>query len=250
MREVRKALLRGELTPDGYCAAESFHLLEEAIRSERPVKTIIAAHSVAATVQQHVRGLKGLRVAVLPDALFQALATTETTQGVIALVQPPTWTLEQVFRGRAPLVVVLDAVQDPGNAGNIARTAEAFGATGIIFAKGAVSPFNPKTLRASAGSLFRLPFNAGADAEVVRAALQQHRVDVYAAMPKAQKALADLNLTRAVAFIVGSEGQGVGAKLRGAAIDIRIPTQGVESLNAGMAAGVLLYEAARQRAAH
>jgi TrmH family RNA methyltransferase len=112
-----------------------------------------------------------------------------------------------------------------------------------------VSPFNPKTLRASAGSLFRLPFLSGMDAEVLRATLKQRRLEVYAAMPRAKRSLADLDLTRPTALIVGSEGQGVSAQLRAAAIDIRIPTQGVESLNAAMAAGVLLYEAARQRAA-
>ncbi len=104
-----------------------------------------------------------MKVAVLPDALLQSISGTETSQGVMALVKPPEWKLEQLFRGR-PLVVVLDGLQDPGNAGAIVRAAEAFGATGALFLKGAASPYNPKTLRASAGSLFRVPFLAGVDA--------------------------------------------------------------------------------------
>ncbi|MCC7347680.1 MAG: hypothetical protein IT538_09820 [Variibacter sp.] len=128
-----------------------------------------------------MRGLKDIRVAVLPDALFQGLSGTESSQGVMALVRPPEWKLEQLFRGR-PLVVALDGVQDPGNAGTIARTAEAFGATGLMFLKGTASPFNPKTLRASAGSLFRIPFLHGIDAALARAALRQHG-EVYAGGP-------------------------------------------------------------------
>jgi len=87
----------------------------------------------------------------VPDALFESIAGTESSQGVIALVAPPAWILEQLFRGRS-LVMALDGVQDPGNAGAIVRAADAFGATGVMFMKGAVSPFNPKALRASAGS--------------------------------------------------------------------------------------------------
>jgi TrmH family RNA methyltransferase len=246
LREVRKALLRGELTPDGCCVAESFHLLEEAIRSDCRVKVVVAASSVAEAVLTHVKGLKRVRVVTVRDPLFQALVTTENAQGVIAIVKPPSWTVEQLFRGRS-LVVVLDALQDPGNAGNIVRTAEAFGATGAMFLKGTVSPFNSKTMRASAGSLFRLPFITGVSYEVARAALEQRRLDVYAAMPCGQRKLAEVDLSRRFALIVGSEGHGVSEKLRGAAIDVRIPTVGVESLNAAMAAGVFLYEAARQR---
>ena len=215
------------------------------------MKAVIAAESAAANAEQHLARLDGVRVVLVPDALFQALATTETTQGVIALVKPPEWTLDDVFQDRGTggrsLVVVLDAVQDPGNAGNIVRTAEAFGATGAIFPKGAVSPFNAKTLRASAGSLFRLPFITGLDYFAVRTALSRHRVNVYAAMPQAKKAVDRVDLTSPVAFIVGSEGQGVSESLLQNALAIRIPTRGVESLNAAMAAGVLLYEASRQR---
>src|SRR6202035_4126314 len=91
---------------------------------------------------------------------FRDLSSTETPQGVIALVRPPAWTLDQILSGCA-LVVVLDGVQDPGNAGAILRAAEAFGATGAVFLKGTVNPYNPKCLRGSAGSVFRLPLVLG-----------------------------------------------------------------------------------------
>src|SRR5216684_7067953 len=95
LKEVRKAILRGTLTEDGLCVAESFHLLEEALRSDCAVKAVLAARSVQSAVETHVRRLQGIRVAVLPDALFQSLASTESSQGVMALVEPPAWVIEQ-----------------------------------------------------------------------------------------------------------------------------------------------------------
>jgi TrmH family RNA methyltransferase len=246
LKDVRRAIVRGTLTEDGCAVAESFHLLEEALRSDCQLKAVLAAASVRTAVEGHVKGLRALRVFVLPDALFAALSTTETSQGVMALVRPPNWTLDQLFRAQS-LVVVLDGVQDPGNAGTIVRTAEAFGATGIIFLKGAVSPYNPKTLRASAGSVFRMPLVAGLDPALARAAIEQKRMDVYATQPNGKKMLGDVDFTRRAAIIIGSEGHGISETLRSAAIDLRIPTSGVESLNAAVAAAVILYEACRQR---
>jgi TrmH family RNA methyltransferase len=252
LRDVRKAIGRGGLTEQGFCVAETFHLLEEALCSDCAVKVILAARSVQSAVETHVRRLANMRVIIVPDALFESIAGTESSQGVMALVAPPTWTIEQLFRGRS-LVVVLDGVQDPGNAGTIARAAEAFGATGVLFLKGTASPFNSKTLRASAGSLFRIPFVHGVDAELARAALQQNKLDVYAGVPlishDGAQSLVNVDLTRKCALIIGSEGSGVSDELRSGAIDLAIPTVGVESLNAAMAASVILYEARRQRSA-
>lgn len=248
LKEVRRAVVRGSLTSEGLCVAESFHLLEEALRSDREVRVVLAAESVRSAVEAHVRKLAGLRMAVLPDNLFDAVAGTESSQGVIALVRPPEWKVEQLFRG-ASLVVVLDGVQDPGNVGAICRAAEAFGATGALFVKGSASPFNPKALRGSAGSLFRLPFVHGVDPALARAALCQHKLEVWAGVPRHAGAhrLEEADLTRKCAFIIGSEGRGVSQELRAAAMDLYIPTVAVESLNAAMAAGILLYEARRQR---
>ena len=250
LKEVRRAITRGSLTESGLCVAETFHLLEEALRSDCEVKHVLAAETVRSAAEAHVRGLAGIKVAVLPDALFRSISGTESSQGVMALVKPSEWKLEQLFRG-CPLVVVLDGLQDPGNAGTIARAAEAFGATGILFLKGAVSPFNPKTLRASAGSLFRVPFLHGVDPALARAALAQNKVKLFAGVPadskKQVRPLTFVDLTARCGLIIGNEAHGVGSLLRGAALDISIPTVGVESLNAAVAAGIMLYEARRQR---
>jgi TrmH family RNA methyltransferase len=250
VKDVRRAIARGTLTESGLCVAETFHLLEEALRSDCEVRYVLASENVRSAAETHVRGLPGVRVAVLPEPLFGSIAGTETSQGVMALVKPPEWKLQQLFRG-CPLVVVLDGVQDPGNAGTIARAAEAFGATGILFLKGSVSPYNAKTLRASAGSLFRMPFLYGLDSALARAALAQNKVELFAGVPASSKspvkALTFVDLTVRCGLVIGSEAHGVSPEIRGAATDVSIPTVAVESLNAGVAAGILLYEARRQR---
>lgn len=246
LKSIRKAALKGALTEDGYCVAESFHLLDEALRSDRDVKTILTVESVRSTVERRVANLRGTRVLTLDDALFEQVATTETSQGVLSLVAPPQWTLDALFRGQC-LVVVLDALQDPGNAGTIVRAAEAFGATGILCLKGTVSLFNPKALRASAGSIFRVPVIQGMDADLAAATLAQRRVDLYATLPQGGRSLPTADLTRRTAFLIGSEAHGVRPALRAGAFDLHIPTFGVESLNAALAAGILLYESHRQR---
>lgn len=248
LRDVRHAIVRGERTSAGLCVAEGFHLLEEALRSGRDVPVVLTSESLRQTVDRQVRGLSATRTVVLPDPLFQSIASTETSQGVMALVLPAEWSVEQVFRG-ASLVLVLDGLQDPGNAGAIVRAAEAFGATGVLFLKGTASPYHPKTLRASAGSLFRVPFVAGLDAPLARATLRQHRVAIYAAMPYTgtQKLAGATDFVRPCAIVAGSEGRGVSKELLGIAEEVAIPTAGVESLNSAVAASVLLYEARRQR---
>ena len=146
-------------------------------------------------------------------------------------------------------MLILDGVQDPGNAGAIVRSAEAFGATGVLFLKGSVSPYNPKTLRASAGSLFRVPALHGVDPAVALALVREHGAALYAATSAGGRPLDQTDLTAASAIVIGSEAHGVGPELSDVARAVSIRTTGVESLNAAVAASVLLYEARRQRAA-
>jgi RNA methyltransferase, TrmH family len=242
LKDVRRAIARGGLTEDGYFVAEGFHLIEEAVRSDLEVKVVLAAESAF----DRLRVPSAMRVAVTGDTLFQKLGDTESSQGVIALVKAPSWTLDQALRG-CSLIVVLDALQDPGNAGAIVRAAEAFAATGVLFTKGTVSPYNPKTLRASAGSLFRVPFVHQLDGMQVRSAFEQNKIAVYAAMPGAALAPEAMNFTQRCALVIGSEAHGVSEALRRGAVCVSIPTAQVESLNAAVAAGILLYEAQRQR---
>ena len=234
VKQIRRAVSRGTLTEDGFAVAEGAHLLEEALAAKCEIGAVIVAESA------HVHYPDAR---IVSDKTFRELAATETPQGVIALVRPPVSTLTQMMRGDA-LVVVLDGVQDPGNAGAILRAAEAFGATGVVFLKGSVNPYNPKCLRGSAGSAFRVPLVASVEAVGI---LEQMQLQWYAAMPRAQKLVSDADLIAPCGIIIGSEGRGVSQELAGCATGLRIPTTGVESLNAAVAAGILLYEARRQR---
>jgi TrmH family RNA methyltransferase len=234
---VRRAARQGTLTEDGWALAEGRHLLAEAVRSGTEIRAVIAAEEAT------VLPPPGVRVLRVSPAVFSQLATAEAPQGVLTLVRPPVWTLPDLLHG-VPLLAVLDGIQDPGNAGAILRAAEAFGATGAIFLKGSVHPYNPKALRAAAGSTFRLPLVTGL------APADLPPLPLFAADPRAPRSLAETDLTGPCALAIGSEGRGIRAELAARAQGLRIPTQSVESLNAATAAAILFYEARRQRTQH
>ncbi len=167
LQEIRRAALSGRPTADGLIVAEGPHLLEEVLRSSWKVEEIFC------TAEAPVR-FSGLfartpvPVTELSPRAFESIATTEATQGVLALLRPREWSFEELIAGKA-LTVILDTIQDPGNAGTIARSAEAFGATGIILTEGCARVSNGKVLRAAAGSLFRIPYLEGVTrSEIVR----------------------------------------------------------------------------------
>jgi TrmH family RNA methyltransferase len=175
------------------------------------------------------------------------MAATETTQGIVALLRPRTWSWQDMA-GNPPALVVLDGIQDPGNAGAIVRSAEAFGATGIVFLAGCVRVANGKLLRASAGSIFRIPFLEGvAAADFLTQASEVFRVPVYALDASGENTVTGMDFSEGCALVVGSEGAGVSPAIRRRAAGLTIPTCKVESLNAAVAASIVLFEAARQR---
>ncbi len=191
--------------------------------------------------------MKKIQVTVLSDELFRSISSTEASQGVIALVRPPAWTVEQLFRGQA-LAVILDGLQDPGNAGAILRAAEAFGATGVVFLKGTVESLQSEMSASFGGICFPCAPGGGAGSAARNGghrAAQTGSVRVDAR--KRRECWVNANFSRKCAIIVGSEGRGVSERLRAKATEVRIPTVGVESLNAALAAGIALYVARRQR---
>jgi RNA methyltransferase, TrmH family len=260
LKRVRLAVRMGALTEDGFAIAEGPHLLAEAVASGREIGAVIYSESAKTRIQSPREigaevfsgstkaGILNppIRVVVVPDAIFSDLTATEAPQGVLSLVRPRVSTAEEVFAGRA-LVAVLDGIQDPGNAGAILRAAEAFGATGAVFLKGSVYPYNPKCVRGSAGSIFRLPVVAGLGDEELLSVIEKIGGALYAAMPRADVVVAGADFTKSCAIVIGSEAHGVRARLAETATGLRIPTSGVESLNAAVAAGILFYEARRQR---
>ena len=189
----------------------------------------------------------------LNAAVFSSAVDTESPQGVAALVGTPRFSLAAALAGPRPLLLVTAALQDPGNFGTLIRSAEAFGATGVLALPGTVSVWNAKALRASAGSAFRVPVIYEKSWPAF-AALAERHIPIYATVPTgaAQDAIpcSSADLAAPAAILIGNEGSGLSAEfLDRAAACITIPTPGpTESLNAGVAASILLYEAARQRA--
>ncbi|HYZ85482.1 MAG TPA: RNA methyltransferase [Bryobacteraceae bacterium] len=247
LKEIRKAVQRGSLTASGHAVAENFHLLSEALQSGLKVESVVAASSVAPRVEAVLPN--NVPLVLVDDSTFKTVATTETSQGVLALVEPPQWTLGQVFGEESvtSLVVVLDRIQEPGNAGAIVRAAEAFGATGVLSVTGTANAYNPKFLRASAGSVFRLPLIASLGYSELIQLLDQHRTRIFTLDAHGTTPVHDADLTTSSAIIIGNEGGGVAEELLERSERLRIPVQLVESLNAAVAAGVALYEARRQR---
>jgi len=245
LKRIRRAARTTGTAEEGFLVAEGFHLLEEVFRSRQPLEAIVCTEAALPRVRQTAGRRTGFRLVVVPPAVMEGLAATETNQGVIALAAIPAWRPEDLW-GRQPLVLALDGIQDPGNAGTMLRTAEAFGASGVALLKGSVSPFNPKAVRASAGSVFRVPLRTGLTAQGLLTEAAAHGAKVYAASAGGSLPADAADLVGPCVLVVGSEGRGVSSEFRGAP-SVRIPVTGVESLNAAVAAAILLYEARRQR---
>jgi TrmH family RNA methyltransferase len=187
---------------------------------------------------------------VLPNQVFDSVVDTETPQGVAALAKVRSFSLDDVLRPYQPMILVLSGIQDPGNLGTMLRSAEAFGASGVLLGEGTVSQFNSKAVRASAGSVFRVPALA-IKAEETIARLHEAGLRLVGTSSHSGTPADETNLAGPLAFFIGNEGSGLPRDLISQMDEtVAVPHRGpVESLNAAVAASVLLYEAARQRKA-
>jgi TrmH family RNA methyltransferase len=270
--KIFRAALRGTGPAEGEpIGVEGPKLVEDAMRSGLQAEALLVSEAGEADLERILRaaseseaGIPRSRVMRTTDKLFASVAGTETPQGVAALFRQRTWEFDDVVHGAAAvdgslcgdaaLVVVMAAVQDPGNIGMIVRSAQAFGATGAVTTRGSADPWSPKALRASAGSALRFPVLRGMAIPVLLAQLRVAGVKIVAASSHSaavtgagRDAVADLRSP--LAIFIGNEGSGLPREVEQAAdARISIPmSAAVESLNAGVAASVVLYEAARQR---
>jgi TrmH family RNA methyltransferase len=256
LKQLRRALAHplSESNREGRALAgiEGPNLLDEALRACLQIDCVFVA-------QGSERLLDGLRLApdvevlVMPRGLLIPVLTTEAPQPIAALVEPPAWQWELLLgnnKKTAPLIVVLAGLQDPGNLGTILRSTEAFGATGVVSLPGTVSAWNPKAVRASAGSIFRVPMVSVSDEQCLTR-LRESGVRILTTAVQGAVPAELMDLAGPVALLIGNEGDGVPEDLAtqaGGAVTIPCPGA-VESLNASVAASVLLYEASRQRTA-
>jgi TrmH family RNA methyltransferase len=240
----------------GLTLVEGPKLLDEALRAGIEVVEVALAERVASApalraLQAHLRE-RGLAPRVLADALLDDLSETETSQGVLALARRPRCDEARLMAAPVPLLLVLAGVQNPGNLGGLLRTAEAAGAQGAVLGAGCADPFSWKALRGSMGSAWRLPLVEALDLGAVLGRLRARGVRVAATVAARDSAAVSCyaaDLRGPLALIFGNEGAGLSEDLAARAdLRLTIPIVGtVESLNVGVAAGVLLFEAARQR---
>jgi TrmH family RNA methyltransferase len=254
VKQLRQAFSRSELTESGDCAVEGLRIVEEAIRSGLRFQAVFFRESSQERAERLLPQI-GERVdtLLLPDSLFDSVVPTESPQGVAALVRLKEFSLEDILERRqvAP-IVVLAGLQDPGNLGTILRSAEAFGSAGVILGEGTVSRFNWKAVRASAGSLFRLPIvqgRKGGELTDVSERLQAQGVRLIATSSHKGTTLEVADFRRPVAVFLGNEGAGLPREMMAGMDETTVIPHApqVESLNAGVAASIVLYEAGRQR---
>ena len=194
----------------------------------------------------------GKKLEILSDSVYGHVSDTRTPQGVLVVMEQTTYLLEQLLQekdGEKPLLMVLDNLQDPGNLGTILRAGEAAGVTGVILSSDCVDIYNPKVIRSTMGSVFRMPFLYVDDLPQTVKQLKENGIHTYAAHLKGKHSYEEEDYVRGTAFLIGNEGNGLRDEVaEEAEIYIKIPMCGeVESLNAAIAASVLMFEAARQR---
>lgn len=245
IQKIHRAAATGRPTEDGLIVIEGPHLLEEAIRGEWQIAQVFASPG-AHHRYSHLLRRTDAEVFEVSQRAFTSVATTESPRDVLAVVRPRAWTWTDLL-GQSALVIALDGIQDPGNAGTIVRSAEAFGATGLVFLKGCARVSNGKLLRASAGSIFRIPFLEAVTTRDFITQVQRGNLPIYALAAQGNASLDEADLRSPCALAVGGEGAGLSAELLGAAQAISIPTAHVESLNAAIACSIALFEAHRRR---
>ena len=244
----KKAKLRNE---DGIYIVEGIRMYREAPENE--VRMVYVSESFYKENREKLNldGWKN-RMEILSDSVFKHVSDTMTPQGVLLVMNQKKYSLEEVKKDREkrkPLLMVLDNLQDPGNLGTILRAGEAAGVTGVILSRDCVDIYNPKVIRSTMGSIYRMPFVYVEDLPLVVKELNKDGIHTYAAHLKGKGDFDEENFVEGTAFLIGNEGNGLRDETAEAAeIYVKIPMCGeVESLNAAIAASVLMFEAARQR---
>jgi RNA methyltransferase, TrmH family len=237
---------------DGLCLLEGPRLVEEALAAGIELVEAVVSPRALARAQcgtlVALLGSHGVPVRRLHDDLVASLSEAETSQGLLAFARRPAFEEDRIFDG-VPLVVLAVGIQDPGNLGGLLRTAEAAGASGAYLADGCADPLSWKGLRGSMGSAFRLPHVRALAAAEVLDRLDARGIPVLATAAGADTRYDEADLVSPVALVFGAEGSGVPAAVaQRARLRLRVPiATSVESLNVSVAAGLLLFEAARQR---
>ena len=240
-----KAKLRDE---EGVFVLEGKKVFDE-LRRYRPeflVMTYLSENFHKQITETEPEYLDGVNYEILADNVFKEAAETVTPQGILAIVRQPKYELEELLCGgeeKALRFIFLENLRDPGNLGTILRTAEGAGMTAVILSKGSVDIFNPKVIRSTMGSIFRVPFLYVEDTLATMKLLQEYGVTLYAAYLSGSEEYDKISYADRSAIMIGNEANGLLQETAESAdVRVRIPMDGeLESLNAAVAAAILMY---------
>lgn len=241
-----------ERKKDQVFLAEGLKMFEEApvdwIREVYIIEEILKKQEKDSAVYKK---LETVGYETVSEEVFAKMSDTQTPQGILTVLKRPVYELETLLRVDNPLFVVLEDLQDPGNLGTILRTGEGAGVTAVLMTKNTVDIFNPKTIRATMGSVYRVPFLYVEDIEDTIKSLHNSNIKTYAAHLKGEVYYDTFSFKEGTAFLIGNEGNGLKKSTADMANSyLKIPMEGqLESLNAAIATSLLMYEAHRQRAA-
>lgn len=235
-----------ERKSQGLFIVEGRKMFEEAPREW--IQKVYVSESFFAD-SEHQTALMGIEYEVVSDSVFKSVSDTQTPQGILTVVAMPKWDFTEVMAKENGSYLFLESIQDPGNLGTMLRTGEGAGITAIIANRTTVDLYNPKTIRSTMGSIYRVPFFVVDDFETTIQTMQKQGVKFYAAHLKGSNMYDVPDYTGATGFLIGNEGNGLTDTVADLADEyIKIPMEGsVESLNAAIAATILMYEVNRQR---
>lgn len=240
---IKKSKVR---TEQGVYVVEGIKMFQEAPKDEI-VKVYVSEELYEKGALKD--SLESVPYEVLKTEVFNHVADTKTPQGVLCVMKQKKYTLEQLTDGKSPLLLILENLQDPGNLGTMMRTSEGAGVTGVLLSRGCVDIYNPKTIRSTMGSVYRVPFLYTDDLSRDIEKLHEKGITTYAAHLKGKGFYDEESYKEPTAFLIGNEGNGLSDEIAEKAKQyIKIPMEGkLESLNAAVAAAILMYEASRQR---
>lgn len=251
IREIRLLQKKKYRQGNGKFFIEGIKFVKEALEESTHISKVIISERLdgcagSGEVLQKIRDMN-LHTLVVPHNLFTKISDTKTPQGILAVLNMHNYKVVDLY-DKKNFFVILDGIQDPGNMGTIIRTADAVGATGIVSTKGCVDIYNPKVLRATMGSLFRIPICYSEDVFGAIDDMKARGIRICAAHPRGDVTCFEMNLIKNIAIVIGNEARGISEEIRRYAdVLVRIPMVGkAESLNASVAASILMYEILRK----
>ncbi|MDR5659590.1 RNA methyltransferase [Serpentinicella sp. ANB-PHB4] len=250
IKHIKSLQLRKNRNKYNQVIIEGFNIVDECTKIKPElIEYLVFSQKGLYTLNGNEEKYDQFRCYEISDNLFKKIAGTDTPQGILAVIKIPNYNLDALLNIEGGFFIILDRVQDPGNMGTIIRTAVAANATGIILTKGSVDPFNLKTVRSTMGAMFSIPIFQSNENEDAISTLVSKGYKLIATDLNTESTYSNISYKGNIAIIIGNEAQGISQNLLEVAnVKVKIPLLGnIESLNAAVSAGILIYKAVEQR---